>query len=136
MFDRLETLKFTGVVHGTPEGTVFFQNEPILRITAPLPEAQLIESRIINLLHFQTLIASKATRSVLIAPDKLLVDFGMRRAQGSEAALLAVRTSYLMEFTGSSTVAAGMHFVSHFRHDGAFFYTNMHARKSVLCRFC
>jgi len=110
VLDRLATLKFTGDVHAMPEGTVFFPNEPILRITAPLPEAQLIESRIINLLHFQTLIASKAARSVLIAPDKLLVDFGMRRAHGSEAALLAARASYLVGFTGSATVAAGMHF--------------------------
>jgi nicotinate phosphoribosyltransferase len=110
MLDRLATLKFTGDIHAMPEGTVFFPNEPILRITAPLPEAQLIESRIINLLHFQTLIASKAARSVLIAPDKLLVDFGMRRAHGSEAALLAARASYLAGFAGSATVAAGMHF--------------------------
>ena len=108
--DRLAALKFTGDVHAMPEGSVFFPNEPILRITAPLPEAQLVESRIINLLHFQTLIASKAARSVLIAPDKLLVDFGMRRAHGSEAALLAARASYLAGFTGSATVAAGMHF--------------------------
>ncbi|PPK72195.1 nicotinate phosphoribosyltransferase [Methylobacter tundripaludum] len=110
VLDRLTALKFTGDVHAMPEGTVFFPNEPILRITAPLPEAQLVESRIINLLHFQTLIASKAARSVLIAPDKLLVDFGMRRAHGSEAALLAARASYLAGFTGSATVAAGMHF--------------------------
>ena len=110
VLDRLEVLKFTGDVHAMPEGTVFFPNEPLLRITAPLPEAQLIESRIINLLHFQTLIASKAARSVLIAPDKLLVDFGMRRAHGSEAALLAARASYLVGFNGSATVAAGMHF--------------------------
>ena len=110
VLDRLETLKFTGDVHAMPEGTVFFPNEPILRITASLPEAQLIESRIINLLHFQTLIASKAARSVLIAPDKLLVDFGMRRAHGSEAALLAARASYLAGFSGSATVAAGMYF--------------------------
>lgn len=110
MLARLEALKFTGDVQAMPEGTVFFPNEPILRITAPLPEAQLIESRIINLLHFQTLIASKAARSVLIAQDKLLVDFGMRRAHGSEAALLAARASYLAGFTGSATVAAGMSF--------------------------
>ncbi len=110
LLGRLAALKFTGDVHAMPEGTVFFPNEPILRITAPLPEAQLIESRIINLLHFQTLIASKAARSVLIAPDKRLVDFGMRRAHGSEAALLAARASYLAGFAGSATVAAGMHF--------------------------
>jgi nicotinate phosphoribosyltransferase len=107
---RLETFRFTGDVHAMPEGTVFFPNKPILRITAKLPEAQLIESRIINLLHFQTLIASKAARSVLIAPDKLLVDFGMRRAHGSEAALMAARATYLVGFHGSATVAAGRQF--------------------------
>jgi nicotinate phosphoribosyltransferase len=110
MLDRLARLRFTGDVHAMPEGTVFFPHEPILRITAPLPEAQLIESRIINLLHFQTLVASKAARSVLMAPNKLLVDFGMRRAHGSEAALLAARASYLAGFNGSATVAAGMAF--------------------------
>ena len=107
VLDRLAGLRFTGDVHAMPEGTVFFPHEPILRITAPLPEAQLIESRVINLLHFQTLIASKAARSVLTAPDKVLVDFGMRRAHGSEAALLAARASYLAGFSGSATVAAG-----------------------------
>lgn len=110
VLDRLSGLTFTGDVHAMPEGTLFFPNEPILRITAPLPEAQLVESRVINLLHFQTLIASKAARSVLVAPDKLLVDFGMRRAHGSEAALLAARASYLAGFAGSATVAAGMQF--------------------------
>ncbi len=110
VLDRLAGLRFTGDVHAMPEGTVFFPHEPILRITAPLPEAQLIESRVVNLLHFQTLIASKAARSVLTAPDKVLVDFGMRRAHGSEAALLAARASYLAGFSGSATVAAGMAF--------------------------
>jgi nicotinate phosphoribosyltransferase len=110
VLDRLATLRFTGDVHAMSEGTVFFPNEPILRITAPLPEAQLIESRLINLLHFQTLIASKAARSVLIAEGKLLVDFGMRRAHGSEAALLAARASYLAGFDGSATVSAGRSF--------------------------
>jgi len=102
----LERLRFTGEVHGMTEGTVFFPNEPILRVTAPLPQAQLVESRLINLLHFQTLIASKAVRSVLVAPDKLLVDFGLRRAHGAEAGLLAARASYLVGFAGSATVLA------------------------------
>ncbi|MGR9117042.1 MAG: nicotinate phosphoribosyltransferase [Gammaproteobacteria bacterium] len=106
----LRDLRFTGDVHAMPEGTVFFPNEPILRITAPFPEAQLVESRVINLLHFQSLIASKAARSVLMAPDRLLVDFGMRRAHGAEAALLAARASYLVGFSGSATVAAGQAF--------------------------
>jgi nicotinate phosphoribosyltransferase len=102
----LENFRFTGDVHAMAEGTVFFSNEPILRVTAPLPQAQLVESRLINLLHFETLIASKAARSVLTAPDKLLVDFGFRRAHGAEAGLLAARASYLAGFAGSATVAA------------------------------
>ena len=102
----LEQLRFTGDVHAMPEGTVFFANEPILRVTAPIAEAQLVESRLINLLHFQTLIASKAARSVLMAPAKLLVDFGLRRAHGAEAGLLAARASYLAGFAGSATVLA------------------------------
>jgi nicotinate phosphoribosyltransferase len=104
--DRLVNLRFTGDVDAMPEGTAFFADEPILRITAPLPEAQLVESRIINLLHFQTLIASKAARCVLAAPGKLLIDFGMRRAHGAEAALFAARASYLAGFNGTSTVLA------------------------------
>jgi nicotinate phosphoribosyltransferase len=75
-------------------------------VTAPLPQAQLVESRLINLLHFQTLIASKAIRSVLVAPNKLLVDFGLRRAHGAEAGLFAARASYLVGFAGSATVLA------------------------------
>lgn len=106
----LETLRFTGEVHAMPEGTIFFAGEPILRITAPLPEAQLVESRLINLLHFQTLIASKAARCVLLAPDKVCVDFGMRRAHGAEAGLLAARASYLAGFAGSATVLAAPSF--------------------------
>ena len=102
----LEKLRFSGDVHALPEGTIFFPNEPILRVTAPLPQAQLVESRLINLLHFQTLIASKAARSVLVAPNKLLVDFGLRRAHGAEAGLLAARASYLVGFAGSATVLA------------------------------
>ncbi len=104
--ERLATLRFTGDVDAMPEGTVFFADEPILRVVAPLPEAQLIESRVINLLHFQTLIASKAARCRLAAPGKLLVDFGMRRAHGAEAALLAARASYLAGFDGTATVLA------------------------------
>jgi nicotinate phosphoribosyltransferase len=106
----LETLRFTGDVHAMPEGTVFFANEPILRVTAPIAQAQLAETRLINLLHLQTLIASKAARSVLMAPDKLLVDFGLRRAHGAEAGLLAARASYIAGFSGTSTVLAGQQF--------------------------
>jgi len=103
----LEQFRFCGDVHAMPEGTLFFPDEPILRVTAPIPQAQLVESRIINLLHFETLIASKAARSVLAAPDKLLVDFGLRRAHGAEAGLLAARASYLAGFSGTATMLAG-----------------------------
>jgi nicotinate phosphoribosyltransferase len=106
LVNYLEQFRFTGDVHAMPEGTLFFPDEPILRITAPLQQAQFVESRLINLLHFETLIASKAARSVLVAPGKLLVDFGMRRAHGAEAALLAARASYLAGFSGTSTVLA------------------------------
>ena len=66
----LEHLRFTGDVHAMAEGTIFFPPEPILGITAPMPQAQLVETRLINLLHFQTVIASKAVRSVLVAPGR------------------------------------------------------------------
>jgi nicotinate phosphoribosyltransferase len=102
----LSDLRFTGNVHAMPEGTIFFANEPILRVTAPLPEAQLVETRLINLVHFQSLIASKAARMVLDAPGKQLVDFGLRRAHGAEAGLLAARASYIAGFTGTATVLA------------------------------
>jgi len=108
--DSLAGLTFTGDVDAMPEGTVFFADEPILRITAPLREAQLVESRILNLLHYETLIASKAVRSVLAAPDALLVDFGLRRAHGAEAGLLSARASYLAGFAGTATVEAGRRF--------------------------
>jgi nicotinate phosphoribosyltransferase len=108
--DELRRLRFTGDVHAMPEGTIFFPHEPILRVTAPLPEAQLVETRIINILQLQTIVASKAARCVLAAPDKLLVDFGLRRAHGAEAGLLAARAAYLAGFGGTATVLAGQRY--------------------------
>ena len=107
LIDYLAKLRFSGDVHAMPEGTVFFANEPILRVTAPLPEAQLVESRLINILHFQSLIAAKAARMKLLAPGKLLVDFGLRRAHGAEAGLMAARASYIAGFSGTATMLAG-----------------------------
>ena len=106
--DSLREMRFTGDVQAMPEGTIFFPDEPILRVVAPLPQAQLVETRIINLLQFQTLVASKAARVRLAAPASLLVDFGLRRAHGAEAGLMSARASYLAGFDGSSTVLAGM----------------------------
>jgi nicotinate phosphoribosyltransferase len=107
VIDYLRGFRFTGAVNAMPEGTVFFANEPVLQVTAPLPMAQLVESRLINLLQFQTMIVSKAARMVLAAPGKLLVDFGLRRAHGAEAGVMAARASYLAGFAGSATVLAG-----------------------------
>jgi len=106
----LRSFRFSGDVDAMPEGTVFFPDEPIFRVTAPLPEAQFVETRLVNLLHFQTVIASKAARMVLAAPGKPLIDYGLRRAHGAEAGLLAARASYLAGFSGTATVAAGPEF--------------------------
>jgi nicotinate phosphoribosyltransferase len=107
LLDYLKRLRFTGDVDAVMEGTVAFPQEPLLRVTAPLPEAQLVETRIMNLLNFQTMVASKAVRSVLVADGKPLIDFGLRRAQGAEAGLLASRAAYLAGFAGTSNVLAG-----------------------------
>jgi nicotinate phosphoribosyltransferase len=104
--EYLADLRFTGSVHAMAEGTVFFADEPILRVSAPLPVAQLVETRLINLLHFQTVIASKAARMVLAGPGKTLIDFGLRRAHGAEAGLLAARACYIAGFAGSATMLA------------------------------
>jgi len=106
----LEGFRFTGAVDAMPEGTIFFPNEPVLRVVAPIPMAQLVETRIMNLLNFQTMIASKAARCVLVAGEKPVIDFGLRRAHGAEAGLLAARASYLAGFTGTATVLAGMEY--------------------------
>jgi nicotinate phosphoribosyltransferase len=122
MIEGLAAMRFTGDLDAMPEGTLFFPDEPIVRITAPLPEAQLIETRLINLVHFQTLIASKAARMVLAAPGKTLVDFGLRRAHCSKAGLLAARASYLAGFAhhtrGASVRRADI------RHHGAFLHSS------------
>ena len=108
--DYLAALRFTGSLDAMAEGRVFFPDEPILRVVAPLPEAQLFETRIVNLLQFQTVVVSKAARMVLAAPGKPLVDFGLRRAHGAEAGLLAARASYIAGFAGTATVLANKRF--------------------------
>jgi nicotinate phosphoribosyltransferase len=110
LIDYLAGLRFTGDIRAMPEGTVFFPAEPILRVTAALPEAQLVETRLINLLQFQSMIAAKAARMVLAAPGKRLVDFGLRRAHGAEAGFLAARASYIAGFAGTATVLADKEF--------------------------
>lgn len=106
----LRELRFTGDVDAVPEGTLVFPDEPLLRVVAPIPEAQLVETRLINILHFQTLLASKAARTVLAAPGKQLVDFGSRRAHGLEAGVLCARAAFIAGFAGTSNLLAGRRF--------------------------
>ncbi len=108
--EYLRNFRFRGNIWAVPEGTIVFPGEPILRIEAPLPVAQIIETRLINILHFQTLIASKAVRCVLAAGERPLVDFGFRRAHGGEAGLLAARACYIAGFSATATLAAGLRF--------------------------
>lgn len=105
--DYAAAFRFTGDVDAMPEGTVFFADEPILRVTAPIAEAQLVETRLINLLHLQSLIAAKAARMVLAAEGRTLIDFGLRRAHGAEAGLHAARAAYVAGFAGTASVLAG-----------------------------
>jgi nicotinate phosphoribosyltransferase len=107
---RLEQWRFTGDIHAMPEGTVFFPDEPLLRVVAPMPEAQLLETRLLNLVHFETLIASKAAHVRRAAPGKRLIDFGLRRAHGAEAGLLAARAAWIAGFDGTATALAAPRF--------------------------
>ncbi len=108
--DRLATVRFTGDVDACPEGTIVFPHEPLLQIRAPILEAQLVETCVLNQVHYQSLLAAKAARVVTAAEACPLFDFGSRRAHGAEAALKAARAAYLAGAVGSSNVLAGMRF--------------------------
>ena len=129
--ESLRDLRFTGDVDAMPEGSLFFADEPMLRIAAPLREAQLVESRVMNLLHYQTLVASKAVRSVLAAPGRLLVDFGLRRSHGAEAALLSARACHLAGFGGTATTEAGRAFGIPIYGTMAHSYVQVHADEAA-----
>lgn len=103
----LGTLGFSGDVYAIPEGRLFFKDEPILEVTAPIIEGQLVESFIINAINLQVSIATKASRCVHAAGGRNLVDFSLRRTQGTEAGLKVARASYLSGFGGTSNVSAG-----------------------------
>jgi nicotinate phosphoribosyltransferase len=105
--DYLGTVRFTGEVWALPEGSLFFQDEPILEVTGPIIEAQLAETFIINAINLQTLIATKAARATVAAGPRRLVDFSLRRTQGTDAGLKVARATYLAGFVGTSNVLAG-----------------------------
>lgn len=105
--DYLRTLRFTGTVRSMKEGELVFANEPIMRIEAPLAEAQLIETAVLNIVNYQTLIATKAARIKQVAVDENCMEFGTRRAQEMDAAIWGTRAAYLAGFDATSNVRAG-----------------------------
>ena len=113
-FEYLKDFRFTGEVRAVPEGTIIFADEPIIQITAPIIEAQIVETYILSVIHIQTLVATKASRVVQAATKdgikRVVVDFGSRRAHGPQAAYLAARASYIGGCDGTSNVYAGMKF--------------------------
>ncbi|WP_093840957.1 nicotinate phosphoribosyltransferase [Streptomyces aidingensis] len=104
--DPMTGLEFRGAVRAVPEGRVVLAGEPLLEVTAPLPQAQLAESFLLNLVGHQTAVASKAARCVLAARGRPVVDFSLRRTHGAEAARQMARTGALTGFAGTSNVAA------------------------------
>lgn len=105
--DYLEKFRFTGTVRGIPEGRIFFAQEPLLEVTAPIIQAQLLETLVLNVIQMETLIATKAARCVHAARGKALIDFSLRRTHGVDAGVKVARTSYLAGFIGTSNVLAG-----------------------------
>jgi nicotinate phosphoribosyltransferase len=104
--DYLASVRFTGNVRTMPEGSLFFANEPVIEVTAPVIEAQLVETYLINQIHFQTILATKASRVRYAARDKQVVDFAARRTHGTDAANKLARVSYLVGFDGTSNTFA------------------------------
>lgn len=109
-FESLARFRFQGEVWAVPEGTPVFATEPIVRVTAPILQAQIVETFVLATVNFQTMIASKAARVVSAARGRPVIEFGSRRAHGSEAALYAARAAYIGGCTGTSNVEAGLHF--------------------------
>lgn len=106
----LEGLRFTGEVRAVPEGTILFADEPLLEVSAPIIEAQLVETAVLNFCHLETLLASKAARAVLAARGRPVIDFGLRRTHGVDAGLRAARAGYLAGFAMTSNVLAAATF--------------------------
>jgi nicotinate phosphoribosyltransferase len=106
----LADIRFTGHLMAIPEGRIFFTDEPVLELTAPIIEAQIVETFIINQIHLQTLIATKAARCVHAAGGRSVVDFALRRTHGSDAGMKVARASYIAGFAGTSNVMAGQRY--------------------------
>ena len=105
--DRLRDLRFTGDVWAPPEGAIVYPDEPLIQVVAPLPEAQIVETALLNQIAYPTLVAGKAARAVDAAAGRPVIEFGGRRAHGAEAALEASRATYIAGFESTSSVEAG-----------------------------
>ncbi len=105
--DYLRNFSFTGEVWAVPEGTVVFPNEPLIRVTAPIIEAQIVETFLLNTINLQTMIATKASRVVHAAKGKSVIEFGLRREHGIDAGMKVARSSYIAGCQGTSNVLAG-----------------------------
>jgi nicotinate phosphoribosyltransferase len=106
----LRAFRFSGDVRAIPEGELFFPPEPLLEVSGPRIEAQIVETFLLNTLNYQVMVASKAARAVLAARGRGVVDFSPRRDHGVDAALKAARAAYLAGCTGTSNVLAGLHY--------------------------
>ncbi len=114
LFDKgfleyLKEFKFSGDIYSMEEGSIIFPQEPLMRISAPLAQAQLIETAILNIVNFQTLIASKTSHIISAAKGADILEFGLRRAQGCDAGFYGARASYIAGAAGTSNVLAGKH---------------------------
>ncbi len=103
----LEVLRFSGSIHALSEGTIFFANEPILEVTAPVIEAQILETIVLNTIGFSTMIASKAARCVYAAHGRPLIDFSLRRTHEKDAGMEVARSTFIAGFNATSNVLAG-----------------------------
>ncbi len=128
--DRLERLRFQGEVRAVPEGTPVFGNEPILEVTASLPEAQMVETYLLGAIHHQTMAASAAYRLAAAARGTPVVDFGTRHAQGAAAGADTARAAYIAGLSGTSNVAAGRRFGVPVSGTMAHSYIQAHERES------
>lgn len=108
--ESLGTFRFKGDVYAVAEGSVVFANEPIVEVVAPLPQAQLVETYLLNQITFQTMAASKASRVVTAAAGRTVVDFGLRRMHGTDAGIKAARAFYIAGVDATSNVLAGMRY--------------------------
>jgi nicotinate phosphoribosyltransferase len=108
--EELRELRFTGNLRSVKEGTLVFPNEPLIQVEARVIEAQLLETALLNFMNYQTLIATKAARIRLVAPNEILLEFGSRRAQEADAAIWGARAAYIAGFDATSNMLAGMMF--------------------------